>query len=58
MEDYMNRMYDDYSAFFIGAEGSGKTELAKYLAMIFTAGKGKQYKCLQKYVCTDLMRFL
>ena len=43
LADYVDHYYDDYNAWFIGSEAARKTQLCAYLAMIFFAGKNKQY---------------
>ena len=46
LADYMGGMYNEWSIFFIGDPAVGKTQLCHFLAMLLTAGKGKeQYGC-------------
>ena len=43
LNDYIDHMYNDFTAVIIGDQGIGKTELSKTLASMFAIGKGKQY---------------
>ena len=42
LADYIDHLYNDFSSFFIGSQGIGKTQLCQSLAALFAIGKRKQ----------------